>query len=101
MNTKKRYDTPKQIQDRVNLRRADVVRHLEMADAMDKEAGCMAGLGHYESAAMKREEAKKRRRMAFRIENVTIPKLVGKLGEIMTPVFPAIDNGDKSITVKG
>jgi hypothetical protein len=76
-------------------------RLLDRAASFDLQADQLFKSGLSEDGVYHREQAKKLRRSAFRIEKKRLPYLSQKLAEFLTPQLPAIDNGDKSISIKG
>jgi|ERR1035437_1556142 hypothetical protein len=96
----KRYQNESQILKDVEKARKDLSRHLSTADNYDLVANhqFLAGPEHVENAGFNREQAKKCRRKAYRIENNRLPFLKQKLAEFQTPMLPAIDDGDPSIS---
>ena len=98
----KRYQNELQILQDVEKARKDLSRHLAAADNYDIVAAHQfrAGPNHVENAGFNREQAKKCRRKAYRIENNRLPFLKQKLAEFQTPMLPAIDDGDPSISAR-
>src|ERR1035437_158157 len=96
----KRYQNESQILKDVEKARKDLARHLVVADDHDRKADelFIAGPEFVEDAGLNREQAKIQRRMAYRIENNRLPFLKQKLAEFQTPMLPAIDDGDPSIS---
>lgn len=98
---KKRYENPQQIQEKIRDKRSEVKNHLINSDRLEHEADHMIRSGMPGAASLRRKEAQKRRKTAYRIENKTIPKLIQKLGELSTELLPGvITDGDRSIPVR-
>lgn len=104
MKTKKprRFETSQQIEDEIEACKERARHKMRVAHTLDMEADVL--FQHHEESELgvfKREQAKKVRHQAYRIENVRIPKLSQKLAEFKTDLLPGvITNGDRSIPRK-
>jgi hypothetical protein len=105
MNTKgpKRYRHPNDIRDAVDRYKAKAQKLRDQAASHDLIADLIRKGENpcSESLAWHREKAKKLRQSAGRIEERQLTKLKQKLAEILTPVLSSMDDGDRSIPVKG
>lgn len=99
---KRRYYTPQEITRDIDKAKERLRHHLAVADALDVEADMLykAGPKFSVEASMKRNEAEKNRKSAYRLENKRIPFLSQKLAEFQTiPLSGVIP--DPSISTKG
>ena len=104
MNTKskrKRYNHPNDIRDAIDRFRRKAQGLRDSAAALDAVADQFARDGNNPGmVSFNREEAKKKRQSAGRIEDRTLAKLKEKLAEILTGLLPGIVDGcDRSIPV--
>lgn len=101
---KKRYRSAQDITREIDLYKQKLQRLLDRASSFDLQADELfkAGPGLHEDATYHREQAKKMRRSAFRIEKIRLPFLSQKLAEFQTELLPGvITDGDMSISSKG
>ena len=103
MNKKgpRRYNSCNDIRDAIDLYKAKAQKLRESAAALDMKACefAKAGPEFAEDLAYHREQAKKRRKSAQRIEEKTLNKLKNKMSEFQTNPIPGI-LPDRSIPVK-
>jgi len=85
---KKRFFTASQVREDISRYQAKARKFLESAAALDLKADRLSNVGLSEDATYDREQAKKARRSAARIEEKKLPYLKQKLSEIMTPELP-------------
>ena len=100
-NKKKRFLTSQQITREMDLYKQRLQRLLDRATSTDIQADGLFQSGLNEDGVYHREQAKKLRRSAFRIEKNRLPYLSQELAEFLTPMLPALDDGDRSISTKG
>lgn len=100
----RRYKHANEIRDAIDLYKAKAQKLRDSAAMMDIKADQFAKAGpeFKEDLSYHREQAKKKRRAAGRIEERQLVKLKNKLSEWMTPVMPGLPgDDDRSIPVKG
>lgn len=91
--TRRRYETANQIRDDIDRFKAKQKRHMERAAALDLTADEWIKYGGNQSPediSWNREQAKKCRRSAQRIETVKLVKLKQKLAEFQTATMTGI-----------
>jgi len=100
---KKRFLTAQQISREIDECKLKLQRLLDRASSYDLQADTLfkAGPGLKEDAVYHREQAKKMRRSAFRIEKKRLPFLARKLAAFNTELLPGvIQDGDRSVSAK-
>lgn len=98
--TKRRYESHTQIIDEIERYKVKMQRLLERSLLLESKAMLLVlqNDGRWnEDIALKRKEAAKLRRSAFRIENHKLPYLKQKLAEFNTELLPGTGITDRSI----
>lgn len=96
---KKRYFTANQIRDEIDRYKTKAQKLMDSAAAYDLKADELYKINSWsEDASFAREQAKKLRRSAERINEKRLPYLSQKLAEFCTEVIPSIiPDGDRSV----
>jgi len=96
---KKRYETANAIRDEIDRCRTAVVKLQQTAEAMEIQAAEYFKIPEMvEDAAYRKEQAKRARKKAARLNDIRLVKLKDKLSEFMTQTLPGIiPDEDRSI----
>jgi hypothetical protein len=98
----KRFLTAQSITREIDLYKLKLQRLLDRASSFDMQADDLFKSGLTEDATYHREQAKKMRRAAFRIEKKRLPFLARKLAAFNTELLPGvITDGDRSVSARG
>lgn len=95
---KRRYSQPTEILSEIDFERERAKRFIHDADRLDAAADQLFQIPErVEEAKEMRIQAGKKRTRANNIMEIKLGELGEKLSELLTPVLPALDNGDRSI----
>lgn len=97
---KKRYNTANEIRDDIDKFKLKQQKLMDSAAALDAKADSLFKTGDAalaEDAVFAREQAKKKRASALRIERRKLVQLKNKMAEFLTPTLPGSGIEDRSI----